>query len=357
MKATNTEPTNWAFDVALSFSGEHRSFVRTLSNRLTESGVRVFFDEELQAEMWGENLYDYLQDVYKTKARFVVAFASESYGSKAWPKLERQSAQARALEWSGPYLLPVRLDDSELPGILTTVGYVDAREVGLEGLVSLVLKKLGKEPGANPEDPLPLTQHEMDVLKNDRPPGWEWFLFAGILLQGRSALEDKWRDHILGLKSARAPRLANPQEAIAYIQTAIEQIRVIVEDLGRIISPEVQEKAFGPPGTPGDWDLDEYMGRRFVGLYGQMLSWASEVRSASVPNGWDRVFALLSSYSDQPLGEVRGAIDAFADFARSIPAHVSEPNPSPEQVTIPLKFDIDPETSAAFSAELQKLCG
>jgi TIR domain len=353
---SSAEPER-SFDIALSFAGEHRSFVRDLNNRLTELGISVFFDEEYQAEMWGENLYDYLQEVYRTKARFVVAFASETYGTKAWPTLERQSAQSRALSEVGPFLLPVRLDDSELPGILTTIGYVDARIIGLEGLVDLILKKLGKDSARQKDDPIPLTQPEIEVLKNDRPDGWEWYLFAGILVQGKMALEDKWRDHTIGLKLTNAPRLTNRQEAITYVKSALDQVKTIVGNLDRIISLEMQEEAFGPTGTHGDWDLDVYMGSRFVGLYEQLLSWAAEVRSANVPDDWVRCFEILSTYCDQPIDAVRASIDKFAEFARSIPAHLEDPDAPQLRVDIPLKFELDPATAAAFSAEMQRLSG
>jgi len=353
---SSAEPER-SFDIALSFAGEHRSFVRELNTRLTERGVSVFFDEEFQAEMWGENLYDYLQDVYKTKARFVVAFASESYGTKAWPTLERQSAQSRVLSEVGPFLLPVRLDDSELPGILPTIGYVDARIIGLEGLVDLILKKLGIDTTRRSNDPIPLTQAEFEALAHDRPPGWEWYLFAGTLVQGKLALEDRWRDHTIGLKLTNALHLATHQEAITYIQSALDQVRTIVANLERIISVEMQEQAFGPPGTPGDWDLDAYMGSRLVGMYEQLLSWAAEVRSVVVPEEWVNCFALVSTYCDQPIEAVRSGIDAFAAFARNLPAHLADPEAPELRVEIPLKFEIDPTTLALVSAEFDRLRG
>jgi len=355
MSLTDSAPASWEFDVALSFSGEHRSFVRTLNNQLTKLGVAVFFDEEYQAELWGENLYDYLQNVYRTKARFVVAFASEAYGTKAWPTLERQSAQSRALQEVDAFLLPVRLDDSELRGILPTIAYVDARVVGLQGLVDLILKKLGKDSARRPEDPIPLTQHELDALMRDRPPGWEYFLFAGVIAQGKGSMEDRWRDHDIRLKLSNARRLTTNQEAIEYVRSAIDQLKTIVSNLDRVLSVEVQEKAFGPPGTPGDWETDSYMASRFVSLYEQLLSWAADVRSASTPAAWTLCFDILSRYCNQPIEAVREAVDAFVEFARRVPAHLGDPGAAPMNFELPIKFELDPGLSAALSAELQNL--
>jgi hypothetical protein len=42
------------------------------------------------------------------------------------------------------YILPVRLDDTEIPGISPTVGYLDFQKVGHEGLMKATLEKLSR---------------------------------------------------------------------------------------------------------------------------------------------------------------------------------------------------------------------
>ena len=54
-------------------------------------------------------------------------FISQHYVRKAWPQFERQHAQARALAEKREYILPIRLDDAEVPGLSPTIGYLDAR--------------------------------------------------------------------------------------------------------------------------------------------------------------------------------------------------------------------------------------
>jgi hypothetical protein len=45
----------------------------------------------------------------------------------------------------GAYILAVRLDDTEIPSILGTIGYVDLRQETPEALVELIKEKLGKK--------------------------------------------------------------------------------------------------------------------------------------------------------------------------------------------------------------------
>lgn len=42
------------------------------------------------------------------------------------------------------YILPIRIDDSELPGLPATVAYIDARKLTSEEIIDLILGKLGR---------------------------------------------------------------------------------------------------------------------------------------------------------------------------------------------------------------------
>jgi hypothetical protein len=199
------------FDVALSFAGEDRDYVHNVANRLRAHDVQVFYDEYAAVDTWGADLYEVLDEIYRKKARFTVAFISTNYISKPWPKHERRSALARALLELQPYFLPVRLDDSELPGLRPTVGYVDARSTTPEQLVELILQKLGRLPGHVQSHPelirVPRTPDQQRQLLAQRPQAWEYLLFAGVLAQGMAALEPKWRDHELRYVRRRGPKL------------------------------------------------------------------------------------------------------------------------------------------------------
>src|SRR6266566_5558925 len=77
-------------------------------------------DKYEKATLWGKNLYTYLSDVYQNKARYCVMFLSRNYAAKLWTNHEREAAQARAFRENEEYILPIRLDDTDIPGILST---------------------------------------------------------------------------------------------------------------------------------------------------------------------------------------------------------------------------------------------
>jgi hypothetical protein len=130
------------YDIALSFAGEDRTYVAEIAECLRSRGVRVFYDKYEEASLWGKDLYSHLCDVYQNQALFTIIFVSSSYTKKLWTNLERQSAQARAFEEHREYILPVRVDDTDVPGLLRTVGYIDLRDRTPAQLCELVEEKL-----------------------------------------------------------------------------------------------------------------------------------------------------------------------------------------------------------------------
>lgn len=144
-EATSIPPSPAKFyDVALSFAGENRGYVEEVATGLKTAGIAVFYDAFEQATLWGKNLVDHLAEIYQKRSRFVVMFVSEYYAKKAWPQHERQHAQARALLAKEEYILPARFDDTEVPGMTATVGYVDLRKMTPTELVALIVSKVGK---------------------------------------------------------------------------------------------------------------------------------------------------------------------------------------------------------------------
>jgi hypothetical protein len=134
--------SHYNFDIAVSFAGEDREVVQRYCDILSSKGLKVFYDKYEQIGLWGANLYDKLDEIYRTKALFCVIFISKDYAAKVWTNHERKSAQARALQENREYVLPVRLDDTEIPGIPSTIGYVDLREISIEKLAEMTIQKV-----------------------------------------------------------------------------------------------------------------------------------------------------------------------------------------------------------------------
>ena len=134
------------YEVALSFAGQERGYVEQVARALQARGIAVFYDEFEKIDLRGKDQGEELQAVYAQKAGKVVAFVSKAWVERAWPRLERRSALSRAVRESGEYLLPVRFDDTPVPGLPDSIHYLQAKEYSPFELAVVIAQKLGVEP-------------------------------------------------------------------------------------------------------------------------------------------------------------------------------------------------------------------
>lgn len=143
------------FDVALSFAGEDRAYVEMVAEQLIARGITVFYDRYEEADLWGKDLFEHLSDVYRHKAKYTLMFVSKHYAKKLWANHERRAAQARAFSEGGDYILPARFDDTEIPGLLPTTGYLDLRQRSPAEVAVRIAEKLGLDPLATKASAVP----------------------------------------------------------------------------------------------------------------------------------------------------------------------------------------------------------
>lgn len=142
---------DYPYDVALSFAGEDRKYAEELAQILVDRGINVFYDQYEEATLWGKNLYTHLSEVYQKQARFCVMLLSQHYAQKVWTNHEREAAQSRAFQEKKEYILPLRLDNTEIPGILPTIGYLTWSNA--DSIANAIIRKLEQEtPSQRPSD-------------------------------------------------------------------------------------------------------------------------------------------------------------------------------------------------------------
>ena len=132
------------YDVAFSFAGEDRKYVGKVAEILHQLGVKIFYDDYERVDLWGKDLYSHLDEVYGKKSKYCVIFVSRFYKRKLWTNHERDSAQARAFKSRTEYILPARFDDTKIPGMRATRGYIDLRTLTPEEFAEIVTKKIGR---------------------------------------------------------------------------------------------------------------------------------------------------------------------------------------------------------------------
>lgn len=140
--AARVMPIPEYFDVAISFAGAERPLALALAEAVRAAGFSVFYDDFFPEQLWGKNLAIFFDEIFRKKARFCVIFVSQEYQKSKWTVHEARSAQARAVEERGnEYILPVKVDGTELEGLLPTIGYVPI-ETGIERIGQMLVNKL-----------------------------------------------------------------------------------------------------------------------------------------------------------------------------------------------------------------------
>lgn len=131
------------YDIVFSFAGEDRGYVEQVADALRSHSVRVFYDSYEEAALWGKDLVEHFDMVYRKSGRYCVMFISEHYLRKVWTKQERQFALARALQERREYVLPARFDATEIPGIPPTIVYISLAGRTPTEFARLIEQKLG----------------------------------------------------------------------------------------------------------------------------------------------------------------------------------------------------------------------
>jgi hypothetical protein len=139
---TATSEDNRRFEVALSFAGEQRDYVQRVAAALAVKGVVAFYDEDEVVSLWGKNLVEEFQRIYMDDSRAVAMFISSDYAKKPWTNHERRSALSKALKVRGEYILPIRFDNTELPGLDPNIACVPVADHSPEEMADLLAEKL-----------------------------------------------------------------------------------------------------------------------------------------------------------------------------------------------------------------------
>ncbi|MFD9701423.1 FxSxx-COOH system tetratricopeptide repeat protein [Lentzea sp. NPDC059081] len=198
------------YDVSVSYASEDKAYAQAVAEELRRAGVRIWFDHHETTELWGKDLTEYLSELYTVRSRFVLMIVSAAYARNRWTTLERRSIQARALGESDEFVLPVRLDDTEIPGMSSAVGYVDGRKHSPAELAGLVVRRIRSGETETPEsDPRPGDLPELS--------GGPWRIFLSHTSELRRWPEKK---SFVDAAESAIKRLGHAPRDMAYFTAA-----------------------------------------------------------------------------------------------------------------------------------------
>jgi len=132
------------YDVALSFARADKAAAEKLAKLLPGKHIKVFLDEYPATDTRGKDILNHLVNLYARKARYCLLLISRHYPLKSWTEEDRTSVSELALRDAEAYILPIRLDEAEVPGVADVKGYRDLRQDSMESIVNLLEEKLNE---------------------------------------------------------------------------------------------------------------------------------------------------------------------------------------------------------------------
>lgn len=131
------------FHVAISFAGPQRSFAQDLNRNLQSRGVATFYDYDFRAELLGAFLPAKFHEVFGSEADYVAVLISKDYKDRVWPRHESQIIIDKMINSKKDFILPIRFDDSIVPGVVGSIGHADARTQTAAEIANIIADKLG----------------------------------------------------------------------------------------------------------------------------------------------------------------------------------------------------------------------
>ena len=132
------------FLVAFSLAGEQRELVRAIAEALERKlgyGT-VFLDEWFEYYLAGPDGDLKLQEIYSQRCKLAVVCISQRYGDKQWTQTEHRAIRARFMKGEQHAILPIRVGDGEVEGILFNTIVPDVRSRSSAESVQLILDRL-----------------------------------------------------------------------------------------------------------------------------------------------------------------------------------------------------------------------
>jgi hypothetical protein len=361
-------------DCFICHASEDKQAALLLANAVISRGWTVWLDQ-LDLTL-GDSLNSEIEAAL-TRSRFGVVLLSRAFFSKQWTRRELGALAAREISGEKKVILPVwhGVDRDFIvarsPVLADRLGV--STELGMEKVATEISRAIGKaglgEGGDGTEEQeevleevenegaellsIPTSADQRRLLSSKQAEWWEYRLFAGRLMEGMLALENKWQDHELRLPAESRSTLG-ADSISEFLSREMAWLRRQVATLNRIFDPSVLGQAFGQPGEAGDADRIEAAARRLITLYESLLHWAARTRNTDCRSGEEEVVELTAQMVDQPLREIRDFIRNCADqVARLDILSEGGTEEKPVVITLALKLTIDEDTPDQVIAALE----
>ena len=135
------------YDVVIAFSSGDRSTAEEFARLLAERNIKTSLDELNATDAGSMQPAAHLAETFRRKARYYLLLISRSF-----PQINWRDVQPLIDPSAGSSFLPVRLDDTDMPGLEDPAQVKDLRSHSIQEIVDLVAGTIVREK-AHPGPP------------------------------------------------------------------------------------------------------------------------------------------------------------------------------------------------------------
>ena len=225
--------------------------------------------------------------------------------------------------------------------------------LGLSGIAAVVHQLLG--PRGWPGNRVPRNEAEIAEVVAKKRLGWEFYAVAGWLIVNRAKVEPQYLDHEMRYRAASAEFVPD-DKALDYIQDALDEVQRHINNMNAAASRELQERAYGAPGQPGDPVRIQHLADRWSEYYSGLLEWAARLRSTRTSPTYRPVFDALTRLVDLMIDNYRAFVDEYVhEVNDKMTAAIK--NHGTWQANVNVQIAISDEALEGVSAEIERLGG
>lgn len=217
----------------------------------------------------------------------------------------------------------------------------------------------GQDDDAAPEPvaTMAATAAELAALGNDQPQGWEWALFASVLVQRRTPLLPRLRDSELGFTPASTTRVYSGRELGRTLVGLIDELLSTTGQLESFMAAPAFMAAMrdGADGSPADAEAVTHVAHRVMDYHERFLTLSERCRGLSAPSQYADVIADCARLLDIPLQSYREFIDELVGVVQSLPQVLHHATGTVYMGAVVLDINMDEQLRSRFFKRLEAI--